>query len=92
MRYALIVALALAALPARAAAIEMSTQTCRDWLDAEQDVQDQMVAWLRGYLAGRSTSTIYDAGRSRADAQSLRGFCQGHLDIGVISAASQWGR
>jgi hypothetical protein len=92
MRSALIVLLALAALPARAAGVDMSTQTCHDWLDAEQDVQDQMVAWLRGYQSGRSTSTVYDPGRARADAQMLRGFCQGHLDIGVISASSQWGR
>jgi hypothetical protein len=51
-----------------------------------------MVAWLRGYLAGRSTSTVYDASHTRADAQLMRGYCQQHQDISVISAASQWGR
>ena len=92
MRWIFIVLLALAAVPARAAGTDMSTQTCRDWLDADEDTQEQMVAWLRGYLAGRSSFTVYDTTHGRADAQLLRGYCQGHLDIGVVSAASQLGR
>jgi hypothetical protein len=91
MRLALILLALLAAVPARAG-VDMSTQTCRDWLDADEDAQEQMVAWLRGYLAGRSTSTVYDASHTRADAQLMRGYCQQHQDISVISAASQWGR
>jgi HdeA/HdeB family len=92
MRWMLIVLVALAALPARAAGLDMGTQTCRDWLDADDDTQEQMVAWLRGYLAGRSSYTVYDPAKARADAQTLRSYCQAHQDIGVVSAASQMGR
>jgi hypothetical protein len=92
MKWSLIVLFTLAALPARAVGVDMNTQTCRDWLDADEDTQEQIIAWLRGYLAGRSSFTVYDAAHGRADAQRLRGYCQGHLDIGVISAASQLGR
>ena len=51
-----------------------------------------MVAWLRGYLAGRSSFTLYDTAHGRADAQLLKRYCQGHLAIGVVSAAGQLGR
>jgi hypothetical protein len=92
MKYSLILLAVLAATAARAGGVDMSTQTCQDWLDADDDVQDLMTAWLRGYIAGRSTSTVYDASRERADRQLLKAYCQTHLQNGVISAASQWGR
>ena len=85
-----LIALVLLAAPARAASVDMSTQTCQDWLDAGEDEQDMMVAWLRGYLAGKSTATLYNTSGARMDATALRGYCQGHSDAGLISAASQW--
>jgi acid stress chaperone HdeB len=91
MRY-LLIALVLLSAPARAAGVDMSTLTCQDWIDADDDAQDLMTAWLRGYLAGRSTATLFDVGRERADAQALRAYCQGHPQTGVVSAASQWGK
>jgi acid stress chaperone HdeB len=92
MRFSLILVVLLAATGAHAGGVDMSTQTCQDWLDADDDVQDLMIAWLRGYIAGRSTSTVYDASRARADKQLLKAYCQAHPQNGVISAASQWGR
>lgn len=79
----------LTASAARAAPLDMSTQTCQDWLDADDDQQDQMVAWLHGYVSGHSGSTLYDLD-GRADEAKLKGYCQGHPTIGVISAAAQW--
>ena len=52
----------------RAAPLDMNTQTCQDWLDAGEDEQEQMAAWLRGYLAGHSTGAMFDLSRVRADA------------------------
>ena len=78
--------------PARAAPQDMSTLICQDWLDAGEEEQDQMIAWLRGYQSGRSTSTLYDSARARADATTLKRYCQSHLTVGVISAAGQWKR
>jgi hypothetical protein len=92
MKYSLILVALLAATSARAGGVDMSTQTCQDWLDADDDVQDLMAAWLRGFIAGRSTSTMYDAGRERADKQSMKAYCQSHPQNGVISAASLWGK
>ena len=92
-RIALIFLLSAAfAASGRAAPQDMNTQTCQDWLDAGEDEQDQMVAWLRGYLAGRSTGALFDLARVRADATSLKRFCQGRLTAGLISAAAAWGR
>ena len=93
MRVCLIAIALLATLQgARAAPVEIATQTCQDWLDASDDEQDLMVAWLHGYLAGRATSTLYDFAGQRADAAILKRYCQGHLTTGVISAAGQWKR
>ncbi len=95
MRRNLWLASALAALafaaPAWAAPFDMGGQTCQDWLDASEDEQDAMVAWLRGYLAGKSGATLYDLAGARGDAASLKHYCQGHLTVGLISAGSQFG-
>jgi hypothetical protein len=85
----LLAALAFAA-PARAATFDMGSQTCQDWLDAGEDEQDQMVAWLRGFLAGRSSITLLDLSALRGDGAALKRYCQTHLTVGLISAAGQW--
>jgi hypothetical protein len=89
MKFALIFFALLAASGARAASLDMSTQTCQDLLDADDDVQDRMVAWLRGYVSSHSGSTLYDVD-GRADSAKLRAYCQSHSTIGVLSAAEQW--
>jgi hypothetical protein len=90
-RYALLLLLAVAP-PAAAAPLDMNTQTCQDWLDADSDVQELMIGWLRGYASGRSTGALFDVARVRADALALKRYCQGHLTVGLVSAAGQWGR
>jgi len=80
------------AAPARAAPFDMSIRTCQDWLDTDDDEQDQTIAWLRGYLSAKSGSTLYDVAATRIDGAALKRFCQGHPTVGIISAASQWGR
>ena len=86
-----IVALILAlAAPSRAASVDMNERTCQDWLDADDDEQEQTLAWLRGYLSGKSGSSLYDFAGSRVDEAALKRYCQNHLTVGVISAAGQW--
>ena len=68
---------------------DMSTLACSDWLNSSDEEQELMVAWLRGYLAGHSTSTIYDTRSARLDRQTLAVFCQHNPTVGVISAASK---
>jgi uncharacterized protein YdaL len=89
MKLSLILLALLAASAARAAPLDMGTLTCQDWLDADDDQQDQMVAWLHGYVSGHSGVTIYDLD-GRADEAKLKAYCQGHPKFGVVSAAAQW--
>jgi hypothetical protein len=87
-RLALFALLALAA-PAHAAEIDMNTQTCQDWLDASEDEQDLMSAWLRGYASGRTSSGLYDVSGSRADSARLKSYCQKHPGNGLLTASGQ---
>lgn len=89
---ALAALLSIAALPARATSVDMATFTCQDWIDASDDEQDQMIAWLRGYLAGRSSATLYDADKTRFDRDTLMVACRRNPTMGVISAMSQAAR
>ena len=90
MKYAVLLLACLAATPA--AALDMGTQTCQDWLDSDDDQQDVMAAWLRGYIAGRSTATLYNLAGARADVAALKVYCRSHKSDSIISAASQWKR
>jgi hypothetical protein len=93
MKFSLAIAALFLALvaPAHSAPVDMNTRTCQDWLDSDEDEQEQTIAWLRGYLSAKSGSSLYDFGGSRVDTTALKRFCQGHLSVGVISAAAQWG-
>jgi len=84
----LLILLALT-IPARAAEIDMNTQTCQDWIDAGEDEQDLMSAWLRGYSAGHASSGLYDPGATRADSARLMAYCRLHLNTGLLSAEGQ---
>ena len=74
-------------LPAQAAEMDMNTQTCQDWIDAGEDEQDLMSAWLKGYQAGRASSGLYDLGAVRSDVARLKAYCQQHLATGLLSAS-----
>jgi hypothetical protein len=75
---------------ARATA-DMATMSCQDWMDASDDEQDQMVAWLRGYLASRSSATVFDYSdtAARVARGALMVACRRDPTIGVISAGSK---
>ena len=90
MKFLMLIALCLVALPARAAPLDMNTQTCQDWLDAGEDEQEQMVAWLRGFVAARGAGALFDVSRVRGDAALLKHYCQGHTGIGLVRAAGQF--
>ena len=82
-------ALLTLAFPAHAGEVDMNTQTCQDWLDATEDEQDLMSAWLRGYASGRTSSGLYDVNGSRADTTRLRSYCQHHPSTGLLTASGQ---
>ncbi len=69
-------------------AMDMSTTTCQDWLDASYDDQELMVSWLRGYGAAKGSSTLFNVDKVRSDLNSLSVYCHGHLTAGVIDAMS----
>ena len=89
MKRVILLALLALAAPARAGEVDMNTQTCQDWLDATEDEQDLMTAWLRGYLAGRASSGLYNVEGSRADSARLKTYCQKHPGNGLLTAAGQ---
>ena len=47
---------------------------------------------LRGFVAGKSGVTLYDLRAARADATTIKRYCQGHLTVSLVSAAGQFGR
>jgi hypothetical protein len=77
------------ALPAQAAEMDMNTQTCQDWIDADEDDQDLMTAWLRGYVAGRASSGLFDVNAVRSASAQMKSYCQQHLSMGLLSAVGQ---
>ena len=76
--------------PARAdSSYDMATFSCQDWLDASDDERDLMLVWLRGYLGGRSGTSLYNPDATRTDRTKMEIYCRTHLAIGVVSAMGQ---
>jgi hypothetical protein len=68
---------------------DMATFSCQDWLDASYDERDLMLVWLRGYLGGRSGTSLYDPNATRTDRTKMEIYCRAHLAVGVVSAMGQ---
>ena len=69
--------------------VDMSTLSCQDWLDASDDEQELMIAWLRGNGAGRANTNMFNAAAVRNDRNALAAFCRRNPTIGVTTAMAQ---
>ena len=76
--------------PAIAApALDMGTTTCQDWIDASDDEQDLMIAWLRGYASGRNSAALYNPANARIDRAAFMAYCRQNVTIGLLSAGAK---
>jgi acid stress chaperone HdeB len=80
-----IVALAWFA-PARAEDIDLSSWTCKRFLDANSADVNIILAWLDGYYKDEDDPPVIHTEDFFANSKKLRDYCSAHPDMGFIAA------
>ena len=79
----------LAAAPARAEQVDLSTITCKKFFEYNKDNLSIMLMWLDGYYAEDDAPPIVDFDKMTVNAQKLGEYCGKNPDHSVITAADK---
>lgn len=75
--------------PARAADIDLSTWTCKQFQSAGKDDIGTILTWLDGYYKDENDPPVIDTTKFVDNAKKLGEYCAAHPDIGLITAADK---
>jgi acid stress chaperone HdeB len=84
---AVAVVFALGASPAAAQKIDLSTVTCKDFLESGQDNISYILMWLHGFYTGEDDAPIIDFDKMKERGTKLGAYCREHPTNGLITAA-----
>jgi acid stress chaperone HdeB len=80
---------ATATFSARAAPIDLSTWTCKQFLATDGDEMKLTLAWLDAYYKGENDPPVIDTDKFVANAQKLGAYCGKNPSIGLITATDK---
>jgi acid stress chaperone HdeB len=81
--------LVVAASPARAADIDLSTWSCKQFQSASKDDIGVILAWLDGFYKDEGDPPVIDTTKFVDNAKKLGEYCSAHPDIGLITATDK---
>jgi acid stress chaperone HdeB len=81
--------LLVAANPARAADIDLSTWSCKQFQSASKDDIGVILAWLDGFYKDEGDPPVIDTTKFVDNAKKLGEYCAAHPDIGLITATDK---
>jgi acid stress chaperone HdeB len=79
----------LAAAPARADAVDMSTITCAQLLAMKQDEVAFMLTWVQGYMAGTEEELSMDPDALGKSVTDTVAYCGENGEMSVINATKE---
>jgi acid stress chaperone HdeB len=80
-------AAALSATPAAAQKIDLSTITCKDFLESGQDNISYILMWLHGFYTSQDDPPIIDFDKMKERGGKLGEYCRANPGNGLITAA-----
>ena len=83
------VALALATTSANAQKIDLSTVTCKEFLESGQDNISYILMWLHGFYTSSDDPPVIDFDKMKADGAKLGDYCRANPTNGLITAAEE---
>ena len=87
---AVLVAVALAVtMPAHAQKLDLSTVTCKQFLESSKDTISLILMWMAGYFADEDDPPIVDFDKMKSDAEKLGAYCAQNPTVGLITAAEE---
>jgi acid stress chaperone HdeB len=87
--YVVLAAALLAADPARAQVIDMSTITCADFTSRPPEQMANIMFWLEGYYTEDDDPTTIDFAEFKSTLEKLLIYCKDNPTVGVLTAADE---
>ena|SRR6266849_2481725 len=84
---ALAAALVLPAAPSRAEVIDLSTMTCKKFIESGKDEIGMILTWLDGWYKGDQDDALIDTHEFEQNAKKLGAYCGANPNIGLITAS-----
>ena len=82
-------ALALPSAPANAVVLDLSTLTCKQFIDGGPDEIAMVLTWLDGWYKGDSDEAIIDTDVFTQNAKKFGTFCASNPTISIVNAAEK---
>jgi acid stress chaperone HdeB len=79
----------LAAAPAHAVVLDLSTVTCKQFIEGDKDEISMVLTWLDGWYKGDEDEAIIDTDVFVANAKKFGSFCAANPNISVVNAAEK---
>jgi acid stress chaperone HdeB len=76
------------ATPASAQKLDLSTVTCKQFLDRSKDNVELILAWLQGFWTDEDDPPILDFDKMKSDAAKLTGYCAANPNSDLVTAAN----
>jgi acid stress chaperone HdeB len=83
------VGLMLASASANATVIDLSTLTCKQFIEGSKDDIGTILTWLDGWYKGDSDEAIIDTDVFVANAKKFGTYCAANPNISIVNAAEQ---
>jgi acid stress chaperone HdeB len=89
--YAMVAAigLTLASAPAHAVVLDLSTLTCKQFIEGGDDEIKMVLTWMDGWYKGDEDEAIIDTEVFVANAKKFGTFCAANPNISIVNAAEK---
>ena len=81
--------LALSSAPAKATVLDLSTMTCKQFVDGGDDTIKMVLTWMDGWYKGDSDEAIIDTDVFVENAKKFGTYCAAHPTISIVTAAEK---
>jgi len=83
----LVAAALLAAAPADAQVIDLSTLSCKQFIELPKETLNAVTLWLDAYLTDEEESAVIDFDRMKDKAERLATYCAQNPEMSLMTAA-----
>jgi len=87
--HVVVAAALLAASPAKAQVVDMSTITCADFSSRPPEQMANIMFWLEGYYTEDDDPTTIDFSEFKSTLEKLLLYCKDNPTVGVLTAADE---
>ena len=80
---------ALSSMPAQAVVLDLSTMTCKQFIEGSPDEIKMVLTWMDGWYKGDSDEAIIDTDVFVENAKKFGTFCAANPTISIVNAAEK---